>query len=74
MDTPTKTQDSGLKLPTAKAYLSEAQVAEMLGFPLPAFRKRPEGQRPPAIKLSPRKRIYDPDDLAAWIASLPRTK
>lgn len=69
-----KPSDEPLRLPSPKAYLTEAEVLSMLGWSRRALLQRPEGQRPPCIKLSPRKRIYDPDELAAWINSLPRSR
>jgi hypothetical protein len=74
--TPTKPKapEEPLRLPTPKVYLSEAEVLSMLGWSRRALLQRPEGKRPPCIKLSPRKRIYDPDEFAAWIASLPRSR
>ena len=69
-----KPSEEPLRLPTPKAYLTEAEVLSMLGWSRRALLQRPEGQRPPCIKLSPRKRIYDPDELAAWVASLPRSR
>lgn len=68
-----KPTEGPLRLPTPKAYLTEAEVLSMLGWSRRALLQRPAEQRPPCIKLSPRKRIYDPDEFAAWIASLPRT-
>ena len=70
---PTAT-DEPLRLPLPKAYLTEAAVLSMLGWTRRALLQKPEGQRPPCIKLSPRKRIYDPDELALWIAALPRSR
>jgi len=69
-----KTSEEPLRLPTPKAYLLEAQVLAMLGWSRRALLNKPEGQRPPCIKLSPRKRIYDPEELEAWIASRPRSR
>ncbi|MBL0313901.1 MAG: hypothetical protein IPP78_14605 [Holophagaceae bacterium] len=70
----TQPQDEGLHLPSPKAYLLETEVLAMLGWTRRALLNKPEGKRPPCIKLSPRKRIYDPDELSAWIASLPRSR
>ena len=66
--------DEPLRLPIPKAYLREAEVLALLGWTRRALLNKPEGKRPPCIRLSPRKRIYDPDELASWIASLPRSR
>ena len=59
-----------LHLPTPKRYLSEADLAHLLGCSVRAFRQRPN--KPKCIQLSPRKRIYDPDEVQSWLDSLPR--
>ena len=60
--------------PLPKRYLTESQVAEMMGCSLRAFRQRPATSRPPCIRLSPKKKLYDPDEVMDWIASLPRER
>jgi predicted DNA-binding transcriptional regulator AlpA len=67
-------QGEALHLPRPKRFLSEQEVADLLGCTRRALRQRPESGRPPCIKLSPRKRVYAADEVEAWIASLPRSK
>lgn len=77
MDRKTKetlTAAGGLSLPLPVKYLTEDEVIELLGTTRRAFRQRPSAGRPPCINLSPRRRIYDPAEVADWIASLPRSK
>lgn len=71
---PAPVEGTPLRLPLPKAYLSEPEVLALLGWSRRALLQKPEGKRPPCIHLSPRRRIYDPEELAAWIHSLPRYK
>ena len=67
-------QAEPLRLPLPKPYLTEDEVVHILGTSKEALRRRPSGQRPPCIQLSPRRRIYDRAEFEAWIQSLPRSK
>jgi hypothetical protein len=73
-DVKEQVRSEDLRLPLPVKYLSESEIIVMLGTTKRAFRQRPESARPPCIALTPRKRIYDPAEFAAWIASLPRSK
>lgn len=61
-----------LHLPTPKKYLTETELAGILGCSVRALRQR--SNRPQSIQLSPRKRIFDPADVQAWLDSQPRKK
>lgn len=63
-----------LRLPLPKQYLTEEDICHLLATTKRAFRQRPDSEKPPCIVLSPRRRLYDPVEVANWIASLPRTK
>ena len=69
---PAAEQVTGLHLPAAKKYMTESEVATLLATSVRALRQREN--RPPSIQVSPRRRIYDPDELAAWIHDQPRVK
>lgn len=78
MDRPNPKQDEGeaqeLHLPTPKRYLTEEQVCERLHTTKRAFRSRPDSAKPPCIRMSKRRKLWDPDEFEAWLANLPRTK
>lgn len=72
--TTTTDEAPALRLPSGKRYFTESQVLEILGWTRRALLQRPEGQRPPCVKLSPRKRIYAADELETWLNALPRQR
>ena len=65
-------QLQGLHLPTPKKYLTESEVAALIGCSVRALRQREN--RPQSIQLSPRRRIFDPADVEAWLGTQPRVK
>lgn len=67
-------QASDLRLPEPKRYLTEAEVCDFLHCTVRAFRLRPADAKPPCIRLSPRKKLYDVAEFHAWVASRPRSK
>lgn len=71
-ETEASAQVEDLHLPTPKRYLTETDLAQILGCSVRALRQRKN--RPPSIKLSPRKRIFDPADVEAWLRAQPRVK
>jgi hypothetical protein len=69
---PPAEQPKELHLPVGKQYMTETEVAKLLATSVRSLRQREN--RPPAIQVSPRRRIYDPDEVASWIHSQPRVK
>lgn len=59
-------------LPTR--YFTEDEVCRLLGTTKRAFRQRPASARPPGRSISQRRRVYDPEEVAAWVQGLPRSK
>ena len=54
-------------------FLTEEELCKLLGTTRRAFRQRPDSAKPPGRSITPRKRIYACDEVAVWIANLPRT-
>ena len=67
-------QATPLRLPLPKQFLTEKELCFLIGSTPRGFRQRDDAAKPPCIMVSPRRRLYDPDEVAAWIASLPRSK
>jgi predicted DNA-binding transcriptional regulator AlpA len=60
------------RLHHGKKMLSEREAAEFCGMKPENFRRIPENERPPFVRLTPRRRLYPIEDLENWLAKLPR--
>jgi len=55
-------------------FLTEDELCRLLRTTKRALRQRPDSAKPPGRCITPRNRVYDAEEVAAWIASLPRSK
>lgn len=67
-------QTHSLHLPAPKKYLTEDELCDLLRCTKRSLRQRPESAKPPCIRMSKKRKLWDPDEVNAWIANLPRTK
>lgn len=78
MDRPTPHPEEGqlkeLHLPQPKRYLNEDEVCELLRCTKRSLRQRPDSAKPPCIRMSKRRKLWDPIEVEAWLANIPRTK
>lgn len=58
-----------LHLPTPKKYFTEQEVCDLLRCTKRAFRQREDSAKPPCIRLSARRKLWDPQVVEAWLSS-----
>ena len=62
---------TGVVLPDGATYYTDEDMVKLLGRPKRQILALPDGERPPYISLSPRKRLWPANAFAAWLATRP---
>ena len=69
------TNPTSPELPEARTFLTERELCEQfMHCSTRAFRQRSPETRPPAVRISPHRRLYALDEVLSWLANLPRVK